>query len=142
MLSESNEAVNRGTKGTIIMAKKILIVDDEPDMRSWLSTFFEDSGYSTVSAEDGVVGFEKAKTDKPDLITLDISMDNESGIKMYRNLHDNPVTSSIPVVMITGVSADFKRFIETRKQVPPPAAYFEKPVDKVALLSKVKELIG
>ncbi len=122
--------------------KKILIVEDDQDQCSWLSVLFEDNGYETIVALDGQVGFQKAKSDHPDLITLDISMPEESGIKMYRNLHEDASTSSIPVIMITGVSPEFKKFIERRKQVNPPAGYFEKPVDKEALLQKVTELIG
>jgi len=122
--------------------KKILVVDDEPDMVDWLTAFLQDNGYDTIYAYDGFDGFEKVKAEKPDLITLDISMDKESGIKMYRKLHDDPEASKIPVVILTGVSADFKRFISGRKLVDPPQAYFEKPVDRDELLQKVKELIG
>lgn len=50
--------------------------------------------------------------------------------------------SGIPVIVITGISHDFKRFIETRRRVPPPAGYFDKPVDAGALLAKVSELLG
>jgi len=122
--------------------KRILVVDDEPDMVEWLTAFFQDNGYATISAYDGFDGFEKAESEMPDLITLDISMDKESGIKMYRKLNESEKTSKIPVVMLTGVSVDFKKFISSRKQVPPPTAYFEKPVDRDELLKKVKELIG
>lgn len=122
--------------------KKILVVDDEPDMVEWLTTFFEDNGYATISASDGFDGFEKVLSEKPDLITLDITMDRESGVGMYRKLHDHEEASKIPVIMLTGVSPEFKRFIESRKQVSPPDAYFEKPVDRGDLLKKVKELIG
>ena len=69
-------------------------------------------------------------------------MEKESGIKMYRKLHDSDKTSGIPVVILTGISAEFKRFISRRKQVPPPSGYFEKPVDREELLKKVQELIG
>jgi DNA-binding response OmpR family regulator len=122
--------------------KKILIVDDEPDMVEWLTAFFEDNGYLTISAADGFDGFAKAESEQPDLITLDITMDKESGVKMYRKLHESENVSSIPVIMVTGISSDFKKFIESRKQVNPPAAYFEKPVDRDKLLATVKELIG
>ena len=122
--------------------KKILIVDDEPDMVEWLKSFFEDNGYSTIFSHDGFDGFNKAKSENPDLITLDISMDKESGIKMYRNLGSTDETKEIPVIMITGVSPELKGFIERRKQVNPPAGYFEKPVDRDELLKKIKELIG
>jgi len=122
--------------------KKILLVDDEPDMVAWLEAFFDDHGYETIFANDGFDGFEKAKSEKPDLITLDITMDKESGVKMFRNLQETEGTAGIPVIMITGVTQDFKKFIQTRKQVEPPAAYFEKPVDQDGLLKKVRELIG
>jgi two-component system, cell cycle response regulator DivK len=122
--------------------KKILIVDDEPDVLDWFSTLFEDNGYSTITARDGFEGFEKAESEIPDLITLDITMDKESGIKMYRKLHDSETLKNIPVIMITGVDPQFKQFIERRKQVDPPAAYFEKPIDEEAVLRKIKELIG
>lgn len=123
-------------------SKKILVVDDEPDMVKWLTTFFEDNGYSTLFAYDGFDGFAKARTERPDLITLDISMDRESGIKMYRNLHDSDETSGIPVIIITGVSPELKTFIERRKQVDPPFAFFEKPVEQDLLLQKVQEALG
>jgi CheY-like chemotaxis protein len=122
--------------------KKILVVDDERDQRMWLATFFEDSGYATAEAEDGEVGFAKAKSEGIDLITLDISMDNQSGLKMFRNLQKDPETARIPVIMITGVAREFKTFIERAKQVKNPEGYFEKPVDRTALLRKIKELIG
>jgi DNA-binding response OmpR family regulator len=121
---------------------KILIVDDEPDMVDFLSTFFEDNGFETVTANDGFRGFDLARSEKPDLITLDITMEKESGVGMYRNLKETEETAQIPVIMVTGMAREFKKFIATRKQVPPPAAYFEKPVDRNALLEKVKELLG
>ena len=122
--------------------KKILIVDDEADMRTLLTTFFVDNGYETTSAVDGEEGFAKAKSEGIDLITLDITMDNESGVRMFKNLQTDPATEDIPVIMITGVAAEFKSFIERTKQVENPEGYFEKPVDKDALLAKVKELVG
>ena len=122
--------------------KKILIVDDEPDVLEWFTTFFEDHGYDTITARDGFEGFEKAESEQPDLITLDITMDKESGVKMYRKLHESEKAKNIPVIMVTGIDPQFKQFIEKRKQVNPPAAYFEKPVDQEGLLKKVKELIG
>jgi DNA-binding response OmpR family regulator len=120
--------------------KKILIVDDEPDLVQWLTVFFEENGFETITAFDGAEGFAIAESEHPDVISLDISMPEESGVKMYRKLHESKTTTDIPVIILTGVSSEMERFIKTRKQVPPPAAYFEKPVDKEKLLSKVKEL--
>jgi len=122
--------------------KKVLVVDDEPDMVTWLTTIFEDNGYDTISAENGIEAFDKAKTEKPDLITLDISMDRESGLKALRNLQESKETSSIPIVIITGVSVDLKRFIERNKKLRFPEAFLEKPVDKDELLNTAAKLIG
>ncbi|NQS98784.1 MAG: response regulator [candidate division Zixibacteria bacterium] len=127
------------------MSKKILIVDDEPDLVAYLQSLLKDNGYDTVTAEDGKEGMEKARSEKPDLITLDISMPEESGVKMYRELQDDPATANIPIVIVTGLSSDFKRFLEhleRKKQISPPAAYFEKPIDKEEMLSKFREILG
>ena len=121
--------------------KKILIIDDEEDVRTYLSTFFTDNGLSVISAVDGKEGIEKAVTEKPDLITLDVSMPEESGVRALRDLQNNEVTKNIPVIIVTGVSTDIKRFIESRKQVHPPEGFFEKPIDRDELLKKVKELL-
>jgi len=122
--------------------KTILVVDDEPDVAAYLKAFFEDNGFRALTASNGKEGFEKAVAEKPDLITLDITMPEESGVRMFRELQAEQSTASIPVIMITGVSSEFKRFIETRQQVHPPDAYFEKPIDRDELLAKVNEILG
>lgn len=122
-------------------SKKILIIDDEEDIRRYLETLFEDNGYSAITAQDGKEGVQKAVEEKPDLITLDVSMPEESGVRALRDIQNNDSSRDIPVIIITGVSTDFKKFIETRKQVHPPEGYFEKPVDRDELLKKVKELL-
>ena len=121
--------------------KKILIIDDEEDVITYLSTLFTDNGFSAISAVDGKEGIEKAVAEKPDLITLDVSMPEESGVRALRDLQNNEVTKNIPVIIVTGVSTDIKRFIESRKQVHPPEGFFEKPIDRDKLLKKVKELL-
>jgi CheY-like chemotaxis protein len=122
-------------------SKKILIIDDEEDVRTYLSTFFSDNGLNAISAVDGKEGVQKAIEEKPDIITLDVSMPEESGVKALRELQNNEGTKNIPVIIVTGVSADIKRFIESRKQVHPPEGFFEKPIDRDKLLKKVKELL-
>jgi DNA-binding response OmpR family regulator len=122
--------------------RKILVVDDEPDVVRYLTVLLENNGFAAIGAVDGREGFDMASAEKPDLIILDISMPKESGIKMYRRLHDSKELSGIPVVMLTGVSREFERFISSRTLVKPPAAYFEKPVDDLELVGKIRELIG
>ncbi len=121
--------------------RTILIVDDEPDVVAYLTTLLEDNGYQTLAAKDGKEAVELARTQKPALISLDISMPEESGVKAYRELQDGADTKDIPVIIVTGISADFERFIRSRKQVDPPDAYFEKPIDPEKFLEKVAELV-
>lgn len=129
--------------------KKILVLDDEPDVVTYLVSLLEDNDYATVSAEDGVEGMEKVKSEKPDLITLDISMPEKSGIRFYREIKADPELKKIPVVVVTGVEStqdggtgkDFERFLGTRKQVPPPDAFIMKPIEEAELLDTVKKLL-
>lgn len=121
---------------------KILVVDDEEDITTFVGTLLEDNGYSVVKAADGKQGMAKAKSESPDLVILDICMPEDSGVRMFRNLQEDAQTNDIPVIILTGISHDFKRFIETRRQVRPPAGYFDKPPDREQLLAKVGELIG
>lgn len=122
--------------------KKILIIDDEEDILTYLTAFFYENGFTVISAQNGKEGVNEAVSAKPDIITLDISMPEESGIKALRELQNNNITKNIPIIIITGVASDFKRFIETRKQVHPPEGYFEKPINRGLLLQKVKSLIN
>ena len=122
--------------------RKILVVDDEPDVVTYLGALLGDHGYAVSTAADGREGFAKAKSELPDLITLDITMPNESGVRMFRDLQDDLETAQIPVVIITGISLEFKRFIETRKRLRPPAGYFEKPIDRDEVLSRIRQILG
>jgi CheY-like chemotaxis protein len=122
--------------------KTILIVEDEADEVAYLTALFTDNGFAVVSAANGQEGLEKARSGRPHLITLDISMPAESGVRMFRELQNDPATADIPVIIITGVSHEFKHFIETRRQVRPPAGYFDKPPDREQLLAKITEILG
>jgi CheY-like chemotaxis protein len=122
--------------------KTILVVEDEPDTVTYLSTLLEDAGYSTVAAEDGEQALEKVRANRPDLITLDITMPTKSGVRFYRDMKESNQWKDIPIIIVTGVSKDFEKFISTRRQVPPPDGYISKPIDREQLLSLVKEHIG
>jgi CheY-like chemotaxis protein len=124
------------------MAKKILVVDDEPDVVTYLSTVLTDAGYEAVPAYNGDEALRKVAAGRPDLITLDITMPEMTGVKAYRKLKEDPDLRKIPVVIVTGVTHDFKRFISTREQVPPPEGYLEKPVKPEDLLAEVRRLLG
>jgi len=122
--------------------KRILVVDDDPDARDFFVTVLEDNGYATVSARDGNEALERLEDGRPDLVTLDITMPEKSGVGVYRKLKEDEASRDIPVIIITGVSDDFRHFISTRRQVPPPEGYLSKPVEADQLLEKVKALVG
>jgi two-component system phosphate regulon response regulator PhoB len=127
------------------MAKKrVLVVDDELDMRIFVTTLLETSGYKPLSAEDGIQGLEMARKDKPSLIILDIMMPRESGITMYRELKSDPDLKDIPVIMVSALAK--KTFLHSQsvldaykgEEIPEPAAYIEKPPEADELLEAIQ----
>ena len=128
--------------------KKILVLDDEANVVTYLETLLQDNGYDTESASDGCEGMEKALKEKPDLITLDISMPEKSGVRFYRELKENPELAGVPVVIVTGVTGfggkpeDFQKFISSRKHVPPPDGFVAKPIDRDELLEAVRNVLS
>lgn len=124
-----------------IQKKKILVVDDDLDVLKYLESFLADNGFDVITAVNGAECMEKSINEKPDLITLDISMPETSGVRAFRDLQENEATKDIPVIIITGISGEFQKFISTRKQVHPPIDYFEKPIDRELLLSRIKEIL-
>ena len=128
--------------------KKILVLDDEPHVVTYLETLLRDNGYETASASNGKEGMEKVKSEPVDLVCLDISMPEQSGVRFYRNLKDDPQLSEIPVLIVTAVTGYggdpdlFRRFISTRKQVPPPDGFLSKPIDKQEFLDAVAAILS
>ncbi|MBN1656553.1 MAG: response regulator [Deltaproteobacteria bacterium] len=122
---------------------KILVVDDEPDVTKYLSSLLEDNGFIALTASDGKEGMEIAGREKPDLISLDITMPNETGVRMLKNLQKNESTKNIPVIVVTGVDVSFKDFIENKQhQIKPPIDYFEKPIDREKYIEVIKKILG
>jgi DNA-binding response OmpR family regulator len=86
------------------MAKRILVVDDEPHIVKIVASRLKANGYEVITAGDGMEGIEKAKKDKPDLILLDIAMPTMTGQEALKKLKEDKDTKSIPVIMLTGRS--------------------------------------
>jgi CheY-like chemotaxis protein len=120
--------------------KRILIVDDEQDIRTYLSTLLGDQGYETVQAKDGEEAMQKVQAGPLDLITLDISMPEKSGIKFFREMKTDDRWKNIPIIVVTGVSEDFKKFISSRRQVPAPEGFVSKPINQEEILDLVRIL--
>jgi len=125
----------------IRMAKRILIVDDEQDVLTYLGTLFRDNGYEIATAVDGREALEKIEEFRPDLITLDIIMPNQSGVGFYRKLKKNKELQNVPVVVLTGVTQYKEFFAREHHTIPKPDAFVEKPFDKSALLDLVQRLV-
>jgi CheY-like chemotaxis protein len=123
------------------MTKKILIIDDEKDMRVYLEALFRKAGYDTESATDGEEGLWLAEAQQPDLITLDILMPKKSGIKAYRSLRTSDKTRSIPIVVLTGLTR-LDDFFGDLGDLPQPDELVEKPIERKDFLAKVQNLIG
>ncbi|MEW5796444.1 MAG: response regulator [Candidatus Zixiibacteriota bacterium] len=118
---------------------RILVADDEPDFVTFVSTVLEDHGATVISASDGNRAFELARSEKPDLITLDISMPGKSGIEVFELLRHTPETKQIPVCIITG-KPEMRKLIYDRP-VPPPEGYLDKPVDDETILFNVRKTL-
>ena len=129
------------------MAKKVLVVDDELDMRTFIITLLETSGYKPLSANDGVEGLEIARQKKPALVILDVMMPKESGINMYRELKNDPELRNIPVIMLSALAK--KTFFHSQRvlddykgeKVPEPEAYIEKPPEPEELLEEIQNIL-
>ncbi len=130
------------------MKKKVLVVDDELDTRTFISTLLETNGYRPIVAVDGEEGIEKARESKPAVIILDVMMPREGGIQMYRQLKTDEELRNIPVIMLSAIAK--KTFFHSQKMlniyrgqtVPEPEAYIEKPPETEELLQLVGQCIG
>ena len=123
-------------------AKTVLVVDDDPDAREFLSTVLQDNGFAVTTANDGTEAIAMIEQSPPDLVALDITMPEKSGVAVYRRLKEDDQLKTIPVIVVTGISDDFKKFISSRRQVPPPEGYISKPVDHEQFLKMVRDLLG
>lgn len=114
------------------MAKKILVIDDDPVIVKYLVTLFSDNGYEAVSATDGAEGFEMLEKEKPDLITLDLQMPDEWGPRFYRKLSKSEF-KDVPVIVVSGMAG--------QHAIRKAAAYIGKPFDPDKLLGIVLKTI-
>jgi CheY-like chemotaxis protein len=125
--------------------KKVLVVDDEKDVCVYLSRLLEENGFRAACASNGEEALRAVEKERPDLITLDLSMPETSGAGFYRTLKSRPDFADIPVVLVTGVTGpggarDTEHFYSTRRQVPPPDGFIAKPVDPEEILRLVRKL--
>lgn len=128
--------------------KIVLIVDDELDMRTFLSTLVKISGYQPVLAKDGKEGMKKAREIQPDLLILDVMMPGEDGVLMYHQFKTDVNFKATPVIMLSAIAK--KTFyhhlsvlaIRVDESIPSPEAYMEKPPDAEGLIRLIHTFLG
>jgi twitching motility two-component system response regulator PilH len=129
------------------MAKKVLVVDDDPDVRLFSVTVLEENGYTPLEAANGEEGLKMIKKEKPELIILDILMPRQSGIRLYRELKTDKSFKNIPIIILSGIAK--KTFLRSQKaltefggkEVPEPKVYLEKPVEPEILAGEINKIL-
>lgn len=127
------------------MGKKVLIVDDEAEQIDFASTVLEENGYTPLSATNGIEGMKMVRTERPDLILLDILMPERGGIGFYQDLKHDQETKNIPVIIVTGVTrgGHFDDYMLRQGQdIPAPDGYISKPMNADRMLKVVRELLS
>ena len=130
------------------MSKKVLVVDDDPDVRLFSVTVLEENGYTPLEAEDGEMGLKMIKAEKPDLVILDVLMPRQSGVRLYRELKTAKALKDLKVIILSGIAK--KTFLRSQKaltefggaEIPEPEIYLEKPVEPDELADVIKKVLG
>lgn len=119
--------------------KKVLIVDDEPNILKLVTFILKSNGYDTIEASSGIECLEKAETEKPDIIILDVMMPEMDGFEAAKKVKSNPITRHIPILMLSSKA----QFEDKMTGIDSGAMdYITKPFDKQELLEKVKTCLG
>jgi CheY-like chemotaxis protein len=130
-----------------MMSKKVLVVDDDPDVRLFSVTVLEENGYTPLEAEDGESGLKMIKEEKPDLVILDVLMPRQSGVRLYRELKTAKALKDVKVIILSGIAK--KTFLRSQKaltefggaEIPEPEIYLEKPVEPEELAEVIKKVL-
>lgn len=128
--------------------KKILCVDDELDMRIFISTVLKTQGYEVFVARNAVEGLQKAREVGPDMVIMDVMMPQAGGVILFQEIKKDERLKTLPVIMLSGVSE--KAFshhlkmlhIRVDASLPPPDAYMEKPLNPEALVATIERLLA
>ncbi len=118
---------------------RILVVDDEPHIRKLVTFTLESRGHEVIEAEDGLSGIDKAASESPDLILLDVMMPVLDGLETARRLRDDPNTTGIPICMLSAKSQTYEQEAGLESGA---TSYVCKPFSPKDLAAKVSELLG
>jgi len=150
-MSDSRPNENPGAPGGETKLRKpeeatVLVVDDEPDVVTYLSSVLEDAGMNVLTAHDGDAALEVIKTRTVDLISLDLVMPRKSGIRLLVELRKNRALAKIPVIFVTGHAHDpgVRRDVTEAlagSTMAGPAMYLEKPVTPASYLAHICRIL-
>lgn len=127
--------------------KKVLVVEDEPDVQLFLQTVLEDAGFQVLTAGDGETAWEMINDQRPDFISLDLILPKKTGHRLLRDLKKDPELSKIPVLIVTAHADD-----DLGRQDPEgvlnsilaegPGRFLRKPVKPVDYVRCVEQALG
>jgi len=125
------------------MPKKILLIDDDPDLVNAVRMILESKNYKVAAAFGGVEGLEKAKTENPDLIVLDVMMPDKDGYTVCKELKSDPRLRRIPVILLTAVVSHISttRFTQQMGMETEADDYMDKPVEPDVLVKRIETLL-
>lgn len=122
--------------------KTVMVVDDEKDVRQYLSMALTDTGFHVVTATNGAEALKKVRQTAPDLISLDLVMPKGSGVRFYRELQKNKTWAKIPVLIVTGHARDDLGKADLKELTMSGAGiYLEKPVKPHSYIAAIKQLL-
>jgi two-component system cell cycle response regulator DivK len=125
--------------GAAAAPKRILIVEDHADMRTWLGTLFKAQGYETVFASDGVTAIMAAQKENPDIVLLDLGLPGGDGFTIIERFAGNQKLAAVPIIVLSGSDPSAH---EDRALKAGAKKFFQKPADLKDLLAAIKELLG
>ena len=126
------------------MPKKILIVDDDPDLVEAVTMILESKKYDVSAAYGGLEGLEKVKTEKPDLVVLDVMMPDKDGYAVCKEMKADPKLSKIPILLLTAVVSKIPSTHYTQQMGLETEAddYMDKPVEPAELVNRIEALLS
>ncbi len=117
--------------------KNVLVVDDSPTDTHVLAEMLKKNGFNVLQAASGEDGIEKAKSDKPDLVLMDVVMPGMSGFEATRAIAKDPETSHIPIIICSTKDQETDKAWGLRQGA---RDYLVKPIDEKTLIAKIKAL--
>lgn len=119
--------------------KKILIVDDDPDIRELLALRLRSQGYDTAFAADAVMALNVLRAEQPDLVVLDIGLPGGDGMVVMERMKSFPALAHVPVIVVT---ARAESTAKDRAAEAGARAFFTKPIDQAELLDTIRAQLG